>query len=95
MVVLTERYDQERLKQMLVRSDSNVYLVNSRNIHATYKVLWYRFPDSYIGKHCKVDILVPGVMNIPNVPPERLVSNASHHLPLMPLIPYLLLKLQA
>lgn len=94
MIVLTELYDQERLKQMLVRSDSNFHLVNSRNIYATYKVLWYRFPSSYLAKRCKVDILDPGIMNIPNVPPEHLVSKAPYNLPLMPLISHLFLKLQ-
>lgn len=74
MVVLTGIYDQERLKQMLARSDSNFYLVNSRNIYATQMVLWYRFPTSYLARRCKVDIvLVPGIIHIPNIPPEHLV----------------------
>ncbi|KAI0356750.1 hypothetical protein OH77DRAFT_1495092 [Trametes cingulata] len=82
LVVLTRAYNQEELKAMLVQADPKFYL----------KVLWYR-DDDY--STCKVDILVPGTMNIPHVPPQYIVSKAPYYLPLMPLIPHLLLKLQA
>ena len=43
---------------------------------------------------CKIDVLVPeGDMNIPNVPSQHIVTLSG--LPVMPLIPQLLLKLQA
>ncbi|KAI0365375.1 hypothetical protein BV20DRAFT_954333 [Pilatotrama ljubarskyi] len=92
LVVLTRAYDQEELKAMLVQADPKFYLVRSRSIYATYKVLWYRTEDC---TNCKVDVLVPGTMNIPQVPPQYIVSKAPYYLPLMPLIPHLLLKLQA
>lgn len=42
---------------------------------------------------CKVDILRPGVMNIPDVPRNHLVNVDS--IPLMPLFTLLILKLEA
>ncbi|KAI8989243.1 hypothetical protein BD414DRAFT_415208 [Trametes punicea] len=95
LVVLTTLHCQESLKAMLVAADSGFYLVRSRNPYASYKVLWYRNKTSWSSLPWKVDILVPGIMDIPNVPPDRIVRRAPHHLPLMPLIPQLLLKLQA
>ncbi|KAI0672034.1 hypothetical protein C8Q78DRAFT_1024590 [Trametes maxima] len=95
LVVLTTHYDQETLKEMLVAADSRFYLVPSRKLFATYKVLWYRSDLGYYGSRYKVDILLPGIMNIPNVPHQHVVYKAPHNLPLMPLIPHLLLKLQA
>ncbi|KAI0760885.1 hypothetical protein BD413DRAFT_593939 [Trametes elegans] len=79
---------------MLVSADRKFYLVRSRNPRATYRVLWYRLPGW--NKRCKVDILIPGILNVPNVPPAhiRMVTRGSYHLPVMPPIPQLLLKLQ-
>ncbi|KAI0658186.1 hypothetical protein C8Q70DRAFT_918106 [Cubamyces menziesii] len=94
LVVLTNLYGQETLKSMLVAADSSFYLVPSRNPRATYKVLWYRNAATF-SLSWKVDILLPGIMNIPNVPRDRIVSKSPHHIPLMPLMPHLLLKLQA
>ncbi|KAI0649646.1 hypothetical protein C8Q79DRAFT_997735 [Trametes meyenii] len=93
LVVLTGIHGQETLKGMLVAADSKFYLVPSRKPLATYKVLWYR--DTTYGSRCKVDILLPGIMNIPNVPHQHVVYKGPYNFPLMPLIPHLLLKLQA
>ncbi|KAI0685436.1 hypothetical protein C8T65DRAFT_592287 [Cerioporus squamosus] len=103
LVVLTKAYGQETLKEMLVRADPRFYMVPSKTYLATYKVVWYRLTEgsyAYTKTHiramydCKVDILIPeGDMNIPNVPPARIVTISG--LPVMPLIPQLLLKLQA
>ncbi|KAI0649671.1 hypothetical protein C8Q79DRAFT_338513 [Trametes meyenii] len=94
LVVFTERYDQEDLKSILVEEDSDFYLVNSRDPTADYQVLWYRLPSGRRGarRACKVDILVPGILNIPFVPRRRI--KVILQLPVMPLIPLLLLKLQ-
>ncbi|KAI0672063.1 hypothetical protein C8Q78DRAFT_1024839 [Trametes maxima] len=94
VVVFTERYDQEDLKAILVGEDSDFYLVDSRDPSADYQVLWYCLPSGRRGgrRACKVDILVPGVLNIPFVPRRRV--KVISRLPVMPLIPLLLLKLQ-
>ncbi|TCD63498.1 hypothetical protein EIP91_005331 [Steccherinum ochraceum] len=94
IVVLTSAYDTEELKRMVVRSSSKFELKPSRKIGATYKILYYRV-YTYGLRACKVDILTPGIMHIPdaNIPIARieLIDN----LPAMPFMPLLLLKLQA
>ena len=82
--------DLEQMKQLLVKKDSKFFLVPSKNLLATYKVLWYRSP---YGK-CKVDVLKPGVMNIPNMDSDEITYSSSDHLPMMPLLVVFLLKLQ-
>ncbi|KAI0752461.1 hypothetical protein C8Q80DRAFT_1267008 [Daedaleopsis nitida] len=97
LVILSTLYDQETLKRILVREDPHFYLVSSKNPRATYKVLWYslatrsyRYPLPTID--CKVDILIPGVLDVPDVPLPRVLTLSG--LPVMPLVPQLLLKLQ-
>ncbi|KAJ3745670.1 hypothetical protein DFH05DRAFT_1534817 [Lentinula detonsa] len=92
MVVLTSRYTQERLKSFLVHLDARFYLIASKDPSATYRVLWFRLPGYH--RSCKVDLLLPGIMNIPSVDPN-LVELSSTDYPLMPFLPLLLLKLQA
>ncbi|KAI0325239.1 hypothetical protein GY45DRAFT_1330534 [Cubamyces sp. BRFM 1775] len=94
IVVLSSVNSQEELKQMLVRLNKQFFLVRSRNPRATYRVLWSRIPGT--SKRCKVDILIPGILNVPAVPYRHIVmKRRDHHtLPVMPPIPQLLLKLQ-
>ncbi|KIP07745.1 hypothetical protein PHLGIDRAFT_407778 [Phlebiopsis gigantea 11061_1 CR5-6] len=100
LVVLTSLYGQESLKRLLVdRPGSKFYLVPACTPGATYKVLWYRLRGSLLYSRsraldsCKVDILIPGIMNIPSVPRDKILHIDS--LPVMPIIPLILLKLQA
>ncbi|KAH9835011.1 uncharacterized protein C8Q71DRAFT_797718 [Rhodofomes roseus] len=95
LVVLTTTYQQEELKRMLVKADPQFYLVSSKDPYATYKVLWYRFGTIYSGfaRRCKVDLLAPGIMNIPDVP-KRYIETIGG-LPAMPLMLLLFMKLQA
>ncbi|KAF4575390.1 hypothetical protein EYR40_004865 [Pleurotus pulmonarius] len=103
VVVLTTEIGQEEIKRSLAVKDPGFTLVASKNPYATYKVLWYEIPPSSSSPYaprrsCKVDILVPGIMNIPNVPRGHTVATTSGEwkgLPLMPFIPLLMLKLQA
>lgn len=85
--------------------DSNFFLASPENPHATYKVLWYDIPPTSVPRSphspsiirpCRVNILAPGVMNIPDVPQGCAViaSGEWWGLPLMPLIPLLMLRLQ-
>ncbi|KAK0493841.1 hypothetical protein EDD18DRAFT_1178113 [Armillaria luteobubalina] len=97
MVVLGCRLTQEELKRRVVGANASFYLIASKDPYATYKVLWYRLPG--YRRSCKVDLLFPGIMNIPPAPPESIVHRRHpsdyQTLPLMPFIPLLLLKLQA
>lgn len=83
----------EDLKQILARQP-DFYLRPSRKVGETYKILFYKLKPSMWGdrRSCKVDILIPGIMNIPDVPHHRIVRiNA---LPVLPIFVLLLLKLQ-
>ncbi|KAJ7027760.1 hypothetical protein C8F04DRAFT_1008036, partial [Mycena alexandri] len=92
IVCLADKYTQSELKAILVATDPNFYTVASKDPLATYRVLWYRMGL----RRCKVDVLSPGIMNIPSVPLPRIAYRKSRSdLPLMPFLPLLLLKLQA
>lgn len=100
LVVLDSPYGQETLKRILVdHPGSRFYLVDAKTPGATYKVLWYRLDEYLISSYsrnrrsCKVDILIPGIMNIPDVPLNKVVLLKG--LPAMPLIGLIMLKLQA
>ncbi|KAG9218566.1 hypothetical protein PLEOSDRAFT_27394 [Pleurotus ostreatus PC15] len=106
VVVLTTDVGQEEIKRRLVAKDPKFILVASKNPYASYKVLWYEIPPSpsspsslyAASRSCKVDVLVPGIMSIPDVPRGYSVVTISGEwkgLPLMPFIPLLMLKLQA
>ena len=58
-------WDPEELKRRVAAAHPSFYLISSRTPGATWKVLWYRANP---GRSCKVDLLLPGVMDIPSVP---------------------------
>ncbi|KAK7038874.1 hypothetical protein VNI00_010506 [Paramarasmius palmivorus] len=100
MVVLTKIWTQEELKRQVVANDPNFYTIASKDPFATYRVLFYRlneYTSRYLRRSCKVDLLLPGVMNIPNVPTSyiRYIDDRHRLKPLMPFLPLLMLKLQA
>lgn len=93
MVVMTRSYNEEVIKRLITASDSTFYLVSSTNPRNSYKILWYRYPSiSRAGLAIKIDILVPPTLDIPFVEPHLITTRNS--LPIMPLLPLLLLKLQ-
>lgn len=92
MVVLNSSHNQESLKSILVAEDSCFYLVRSKNPYAAYQVLWCRATASILRGRCKVDILLPGIMNIPDVSHRHIIY--INNLPLMPIVPLVLLKPQ-
>ncbi|KAH9919564.1 uncharacterized protein B0H18DRAFT_879935 [Fomitopsis serialis] len=95
LVVLTTAHQQEELKRILVAADPQFYLVASKDPYATYRVLWYRLGSAYsrYAARCKVDLLVPGIMNIPDVPKKYIETLGG--LPAMPFMLLLWMKLQA
>ena len=90
MVVFADSIDQETVKAMIVAKDEGFFLVKSKRPGATYKILYYALKPW--GAWCKVDILLPGILNIPFVPANRITRIRG--IPLMPLFAVLLLKLQ-
>jgi len=90
IIVMTTEYSTEELKELIaVQPNTRFYLRGSKTVGATYKVLFYSLGKK---RSCKVDVLIPGVLNIPYISPDRIVHIDG--LPVLPFIPLLLLKLQ-
>ncbi|KAK0229575.1 hypothetical protein EDD85DRAFT_132395 [Armillaria nabsnona] len=98
-------WDQEHLKDLLVQTDQSFYVISSRNPSANYRLLYYDLSGSSrvsreLRRCCKVDILVPGSMNIPPIPSSSVVwqleqrYSPPRELPVLPFILLLLMKLQ-
>ncbi|KAG6863048.1 hypothetical protein C0991_008570, partial [Blastosporella zonata] len=88
---------QERIKAELVaHRPDNFFLRAAKDSSATYQILYYRpspDPSSTRKETIKIDILLPGVMNLPSLEPSNVVTHAG-----LPIVPYqvlLLHKLQA
>lgn len=94
---MTNSYTTEYLKSLLVRdSTAEFYTRPSKKIGATYRLLFCRLPQTIfqtIRRSCKVDILIPGIMNIPSVPSSRILRS-SDGLPVLPFFVLLMLKVQ-
>ncbi|KAL0578772.1 hypothetical protein V5O48_003225 [Marasmius crinis-equi] len=68
---------------------------SSSTLRSSYSSSTRSYYTSYRSrKSCKVDLLLPGIMNIPPVPKYRIYTDKRFQ-PLMPFLPLLLLKLQA
>lgn len=95
LVVFTDG-DPEDIKDILVYSNDKFYLVPSTNPRNTYRVLWFSLPASRgQPRACKVDVLVPGLLSIPNVPLNYLERiEPFQDIPVMPFLALLLLKLR-
>jgi len=89
-----EEWDAEHIKELIVQSDPNFYLVDARNPDDHWKVLWYNIEQS--GRHCKVDILLPGPehLDIPYIPDRDIYLTRLSQTPLVPLLTLILLKLK-
>lgn len=105
LVVMTTDVDVEELKRLLVAEDGYPFsLQDAFDSTKDYKIVWYRhdhdLPDSKRSPLLKVDILVPGNLNIPLIPYEAFEHLAlelpcgTFVLPCMPLFPLVVLKLQ-
>ena len=88
---MTESHTQEELKQILARDRSSGFYTRApRTIGATYQVLFCTLTGSR--RSCKVDILIPGILELPHISPRKFVHVDG--IPLMPIIPLLILKLK-
>ncbi|KAJ3548212.1 hypothetical protein NMY22_g1339 [Coprinellus aureogranulatus] len=90
-------YDVEDIKQSLVDTDDNFFLVPAGNPRDTFKVLWYRLPRrNGSQKRCKVDILLPGpeFLSIPRLDSEEIYYTQRSRMPLIPLLTLILLKVR-
>ncbi|KAG6905763.1 hypothetical protein DXG01_000849 [Tephrocybe rancida] len=91
IIVMTEM-DPEDIKDLIVASNELFYLVPSANPQNSYYVLWFHLPSS---RTCKVDILVPGLLSIPNIPASKICYiEPFQDIPVAPFLVLLLLKLR-
>lgn len=91
IVIMTRSHEEESIKRFIAADDPAFYLVSSTNPRNFYKIVWYRYPGRP-GLAIKIDVLIPPTMSIPFVESDLIVIR--NLLPLMPLLPQLLLKLQ-
>ena len=83
----------EAIKRELCAEDNRFYTVEARNPNDWWKVLyWHTGRDEPGFERFKIDILVPGVMDLPNIHPDYIVK--IDRLPCAPLALLLLHKLQ-
>ena len=84
----------EAIKQRLCEENDKFYTRPARNRKDPWKVLYWDTGSNDPGfRRIKVDILVPGVMNLPHIPTNFIVT--IHGIPCAPLHLLLLHKLQA
>ncbi|KAF5352419.1 hypothetical protein D9756_006296 [Leucocoprinus leucothites] len=86
----------EQVKDLIVTTDpSHFFLKSPRDPMAPYRILCYR--RTSFEAYCKVDILMPGTMYLPNVPhpSSRSYITTISDIPLIPFSLLLLLKLHA
>lgn len=93
VIVLSGDYeDTEDIKHILTNEDDRFYTVPSANPRNSYQVLWFELVRG--GRSCKVDILLPGIMEIPNIPLDRIEYFGDYDVPVVPLDVLILLKLK-
>ncbi|KAF8991009.1 hypothetical protein BDQ17DRAFT_1255301, partial [Cyathus striatus] len=69
----TNQLTTEQIKDLIVASDTRFFLKMPKDPRNTYRILWFRHPTERktggINKkaECKVDILIPGIMNLPDL----------------------------
>ncbi|KAG6889598.1 hypothetical protein C0995_016124 [Termitomyces sp. Mi166 len=91
IIVITEM-DPEDIKELILVWDDRFYLVPSANPRNTYSVLWFTVSSR---KTCKVDILIPGLLSIPNIPVSKIsYIEPFQDIPVVPFLVLLLLKLR-
>ncbi|EKM76406.1 hypothetical protein AGABI1DRAFT_115756 [Agaricus bisporus var. burnettii JB137-S8] len=87
----------EEIKNLIIENScSDFYLKPSKDPTAKYQILYYILtpsvtdPSNPLHRACKVDLLLPGVLGIPQIlPPESIHHDA--YFPELPLIPFLVL----
>ncbi|KAF8219289.1 hypothetical protein L208DRAFT_767547 [Tricholoma matsutake] len=91
-IIVLSTMDREAIKELLESNDHRFYLVPSANPSNTYCVLWFTLRRE---RACKVDILTPGVLSIPNIPVQRILyQDKFPDIPITPFLCLLLLKLR-
>ncbi|KIY71671.1 hypothetical protein CYLTODRAFT_418574 [Cylindrobasidium torrendii FP15055 ss-10] len=90
VIVLGAAHDCEHIKLSIPRLDNRFFLVPARNPQNHWNVLWFRPMKK---RQVKVDVLSPGTIGIPAIPPFA-IQYPYGRMPLAPFLCLLLLKLQ-
>jgi len=92
MIVFTTELHAEHIKELIIAVDDRFYLVPAKDPKKSYRVLYYALKS---GRHCKVDILTPGILDIPDMPAHRILFlEAFPGIPVVPYVVLILLKLR-
>ncbi|KAF8330961.1 hypothetical protein F5887DRAFT_895365 [Amanita rubescens] len=95
-VVVFTQDDVEDIKAYLARENSRCYLEDSKNLHNTYKKVFYAL--SWTPRlRCKVDIIIGGQnspLKIPKIPVRHIQHVNDFNIPVLPFLVLLILKVQ-
>jgi hypothetical protein len=100
ILVLSVAANPEVIKEMMAQNYSSFVLAQpAHNPQASYHALWYALSplvssDSFL-KTCRIDVFVPGINNLPSIPPELTVPSRGSSLPVIPLLTALLHRVLA
>ncbi|PFH48736.1 hypothetical protein AMATHDRAFT_49290 [Amanita thiersii Skay4041] len=93
VIVLTND-DPEIIKSKLAETNSRFILRPSNHPRKSHHLLYYAIRFQRPEIVCKVDILVPGLLDIPWVRKSRREYPNEYNIPVIPFLPLLLLKLK-
>jgi len=97
VLILNSQYDQEEIKRMITRKNPCFYLMDAKTTGADWKVLWNHPRGKGFTKRSaaiKIDILLPGIMELPSFNPYWINYHNSLKLPTAPLLLVLLHKVR-
>ncbi|KAH9835007.1 uncharacterized protein C8Q71DRAFT_797715 [Rhodofomes roseus] len=94
VVVASEEHKQEQLKEIVTESDPEFYLIARKDPRAGHKALCYKLPhrSGERKRGCEIHVLATGMLNIPEVPKDRVETLRG--MPVMPLPILMFMKLQ-
>jgi hypothetical protein len=95
VLILDSQWDQETVKWMMTEENPCFYLVDAKTAGADWKVLWYHPYGSGSTRRTwavKIDILLPGIIELPTFDPGWIEYDNNHKLPTAPLSLVLLHK---
>jgi len=97
ILILDSHHDQETIKWMMAEENPCFYLVDAKTPGADWTVLWYHPHGEGSTRRpaaIKIDILLPGIMDLPSFDPSFIDFDNSRSLPAAPILLVLLHKVR-